>query len=102
PGLEAALGAEGTVFEGSAQYRRALNEKLFGLGDDQYAALVDALLQLRRPQLSKGLDPVELSNILTASLPPLDGQVVGALAEGFERLDRHRAEREACSATLEA
>ncbi|MBS2028780.1 MAG: TIGR02680 family protein [Deltaproteobacteria bacterium] len=100
PHLTAALGGEGTVFESGAHYRRALNEKLFGLGADQYSALVDALLQLRRPQLSKGLDPDELSRILSASMPPLDAQVIGSLAEGFERLDRHRDEREECRSTL--
>lgn len=100
PGLVAALGDRGTVFEGASLYRRALNERLFGLGTEQYSALVDALLQLRRPQLSKALDPAELSRILSASLPPLDAGIVGSLAEGFERLDRHRAEREECQTTL--
>ncbi|MBL8915429.1 MAG: TIGR02680 family protein [Archangium sp.] len=102
PNLEAALGTDGTVFGSSAAYRRALNEKLFGLGPDQYGALVDALLQLRRPQLSKGLDPEELSRILSASLPPLDPNVIGTLAEGFDRLERHRSDREDCQATLGA
>ena len=50
--------------------------------------------------LSKQLDPTELSRILSASLPPLDATVIGSLAEGFERLDRHRAEREEYSTTL--
>lgn len=102
PQLEAAIGSDGSVFDNAAHYRRTLNDKLFGLSDDQYAALIDALLQLRRPQLSKGLDPHELSRILSASLPPLDGQVIGTLAEGFERLDRHRAERDECRDTLES
>lgn len=92
--LGEALGDRGQLFERGAEYRRALNERLFGLPGEQYSALVDALLQLRRPQLSKQLDPVELSRLLSASLPPLDAVVIGSLAEGFERLDRHRAERE--------
>jgi uncharacterized protein (TIGR02680 family) len=98
--LADALGDEGQLFERAADYRRAVNDQLFGLTQDQYSALVDALLQLRRPQLSKQLDPAELSNILTTSLPPLDARVVGSLAEGFERLDRHRAEQEEYHATL--
>ncbi len=98
--LAIALGQTGELFERAADYRRALNDQLFGLPPDQYSALVDALLQLRRPQLSKQLDPDELSRILTASLPPLDSAVVGSLAEGFERLDRHRAEREEYNASL--
>lgn len=100
PNLSAALGEDGRVFDNADQYRHALNERLFGFGGDQYSALVDALLQLRRPQLSKALDPAELSRILSASLPPLDAGVIGSLAEGFERLDRHRAERVDCESTV--
>src|SRR5690606_19973040 len=102
PQLDAAIGSDGTEFYNAAHYRRTLNDKLCGLGDDQYAALADAFLLLRRPLLLKVLDPNELSRILSASLPPLDGQVIGTLAEGFERLDRHRAERDECQETLES
>jgi len=98
--LGEALGEPGQLFESAAAYRRAVNDRLFGLSADQYSALVDALLQLRRPQLSKQLDPAALSQILSASLPPLDAGVIGSVAEGFERLDRHRAEREEYRSTL--
>ncbi|HLL52760.1 MAG TPA: TIGR02680 family protein, partial [Myxococcaceae bacterium] len=98
--LGEALGEPGQPFDRGADYRVALNARLFGMPMEQYSALVDALLQLRRPQLSKQLDPVELSGILSASLPPLDAAVVGTLAEGFERLDRHRLERDELAGTL--
>lgn len=98
--LEEAIGAAGQVFERRAEYRRAVNAKLFGLQDEQYAALVDTLLHLRRPQLSKTLDPEQLSGFLTDALPPLDGAVIGPIAEGFERLDHHRAELENHEETL--
>src|SRR5260221_121705 len=68
----------------------------------QYRILIEALLQLRRPQLSKQLDTKELSRILTASLPSLDTRVIRPLAEGFERLDHHRDERADWQRTLEA
>src|SRR5919106_1934072 len=100
--LEEAIGGAGQVFQSAGEYRRSLNERLFGLPAEQYSALVDALLQLRRPQLSKQLDPSALSRILSASLPPLDAGVIGSLAEGFERLDRHRVEREEYNAALDA
>src|SRR4051812_48246299 len=99
--LEDLLADRGVIYESAARYREALNAQLFGLPGDQYAALVDALLQLRRPQLSKKLDPDELPRLRGESLPPLDGAVVGTLAEGFERLDRHRQERDESAATLE-
>ena len=98
--LEEAIGEAGQVFERRSEYRRALNAKLFGLTDEQYAALVDTLLHLRRPQLSKTLDPEQLSTFLTDALPPLDGAVIGPIAEGFERLDHHRAELENLADTL--
>jgi hypothetical protein len=100
--LESALGDAGTVYRRAADYRRAINTRLLGMDEDQYRALVEALLQLRRPQLSKQLQPQALSRILTASLPPLDPDVVGALAEGFDRLDRHRAQRATLATTLQA
>ena len=100
--LEQALGQGGQVFQRAGDYRRAINRALFEMPAEQYRALIEALLQLRRPQLSKVLQPAELSRILTASLPPLEGRVIEPLAEGFERLDRHRQEREAWQQTLAA
>jgi uncharacterized protein (TIGR02680 family) len=100
--LEEAIGAAGTVFDSKADYRRMVNQRLFGMSEDQYGALIETLLQLRRPQLSKALQPEALSRILTASLPPLEPQVIGRLAEGFQRLDRHRAERDGFAETLKA
>ncbi|MCM2321808.1 MAG: TIGR02680 family protein [Oligoflexia bacterium] len=84
---------KGHVFERSADYRREVNSFLFGMAEEQYCALIEALLELRRPQLSKRLDLPELSRVLSVSLPPLNPETIGRLAEGFERLDRLREER---------
>ncbi len=100
--LEEALNGRGTVYDRKSDYRRAVNRELFDMTEDQYAALVEALLQLRRPQLSKKLQPSELSSILTASLPPLDPTVVAQLAEAFDRLDQHRTAREEVARTAGA
>lgn len=97
--LEEALGTRGEVFERKIDYRRAVDRTLFGMTEAQYAALIEALIQLRRPQLSKRLQPSELSDILTASLPPLDLTVISPLVEGFDRLDRHRTEQEELTRT---
>ncbi|WP_428266235.1 TIGR02680 family protein [Haliangium sp.] len=98
--IEDAIGIAGRVFDRKADYRRAVNRRLFEMPEEQYAALIDTLLQLRRPQLSKALQPSQLSQILTASLPPLDARVIGRLAEGFQRLEQHRAERDRFADTL--
>ncbi len=99
--LEDAIGGKGAVYDERDKYRRVVNDRLFGLAESQYDALVEMLLQLRRPQLSAKLDPEGLSEILTASLPPLDAGVISPLAEGFERLDRHQAERDEHDAALQ-
>ncbi|MGH2697862.1 MAG: TIGR02680 family protein [Actinomycetota bacterium] len=78
----------GVVNETGREHRRAVDAALFEFGDDRYSALVELLLQLRRPQLSAKLDLNSLSGLLTASLPPLDDRIVTQLADAFERLER--------------
>ncbi|RPF21756.1 TIGR02680 family protein [Myceligenerans xiligouense] len=92
--LKAALVGRGTVFEGDAGgYRDDVRATLFpGMERDRYDALVQALLQLRRPKLSERLDPENLSTFLSSALPPVDATRIEELAEGFERLDQRRAE----------
>ncbi len=97
--LAQALGEAGRIFDSKADYRAEVNRQLFSMPAEQYDALMTALLQLRRPQLSKALQPEELSRILSMSLPPLDTHIMGRLAEGFERLEAHRRELEDRSAT---
>src|SRR3990172_3632306 len=98
--LGEAIGDAGQGFERHADHRRAVNARLFGMPDEQYAALVDMLLHLRRPQLSKALDVEELSGFLSASLPPLDPGFIAPIAEGFERLDHRRADLEGLARVL--
>jgi uncharacterized protein (TIGR02680 family) len=98
--LEETLSGRGNVWEKRSDYRHAVQRTLFGLSEDQYAALVDTLIRLRRPQLSSKLELIQLSELLTASLPPLEENVIRPIAEGFERLDLHRAERDAAERNL--
>lgn len=90
--LGAAIDGDGAVFDAAAgDYRRMVRHVLFPeFNDEQYEALITALLQLRRPKLSEHLDPDELSALLSEALPPLDTGDVAEIAEGFERLDRRR------------
>lgn len=92
--LRVALEGIGTVYDTKSRYRQAVDATLFDLGAERYAALIELLLQLRRPQLSKTLDPVELSRLLTISLPPLDAAKVERLADALESLERIDAEIE--------
>jgi len=96
--LEDTLGKH-EVFGTATAYRRAVDEALFGLGTERYEALVNLLIQLRQPQLSKRPDEKLLSKALTEALPPLEEAMVGEVAEAFRGLDE---ERTALAALTEA
>lgn len=91
------------VYEKAEAYRAAVDEKLFGLGPQRYAALVELLIQLRRPQLSRKLDEKLLSNALSEALPPPSSAVLDSVAEAFRGLEGERDQlagyRQALAAT---
>jgi uncharacterized protein (TIGR02680 family) len=97
--LRDAVDGHGTVYDTASDYRRAVDESLFGLGRHRYEALVNLLIQLRQPQLSKKPDEKLLSRALTEALPPLDPALVTTVAEAFRGLDE---EREALRGLAEA
>ena len=82
--LRDALEGRGQVFDTAASYRRAVDERLFHLGPKRYDALMDTLIQLRQPQLSRKPDEVALSNALTEALPPLAPELLGDVAEALD------------------
>jgi uncharacterized protein (TIGR02680 family) len=67
-----------------------VDEALFGLGEHRYEALVNLLIQLRQPQLSKKPDERLLSRALTEALPPLSPALITTVAEAFRGLDEER------------
>src|SRR5579863_9955880 len=97
--LREEIGGHGFVYDRAADYRRAVDEHLFGLGPQRYEALVNLLVQLRQPQLSKKPDEKLLSRALTEALPPLSPSLVTTVAEAFRGLDE---ERDALSSLAEA
>jgi uncharacterized protein (TIGR02680 family) len=87
--LREALADHGMIHDRASDYRRAVDEALFGLGP-RYDALVSLLIQLRQPQLSKRPDERLLSGALTQALPPLDENLIAQAAEAFRGLDDER------------
>jgi uncharacterized protein (TIGR02680 family) len=92
--LRDALQGRGQVFDTATNYRRAVDERLFHLGTKRYDALMDTLIQLRQPQLSKKPDETALSNALTESLPPLAPELLGDVAEALGQLEEDRRQLE--------
>ena len=83
----------GTVYEKSGEYRRAVDDALFKLGE-RYAPLIELLLQLRQPQLMRDMKEDVLSGALSEALPPVETSLIDSVAESFQALDgdRHRFE----------
>ncbi|TVR89007.1 MAG: TIGR02680 family protein [Trueperaceae bacterium] len=92
--LVEALGDRGRVYDVARDYRRAVDERLFGLGEQRYGALVDLLVQLRQPQLSKRPNERALSDALTQSLSPVQSELIEYVAEAFRSLDDERQQLE--------
>ena len=90
--LKDALQSHGQVFETATAYRRAVDERLFHLGEARYAALMDTLIQLRQPQLSKKPDEGSLSDALTEALPPMPTGLLTDVAEALNQLEEDRRE----------
>ncbi len=88
--LRDALEGRGQVFESAASYRRAVDERLFHLGTRRYDALMDTLIQLRQPQLSKKPDEAGLSHALSEALPPMSQELLTDVAEALNQLEEDR------------
>lgn len=93
--LRERLEGQGQVFDNARTYRRAVDERLFHLGSQRYDALIDTLIQLRQPQLSKKPDERLLSDALSEALPPLSPDLLTDVADAMSQLedDRRQLER---------
>jgi hypothetical protein len=100
--LREELDGHGLVYDRAADYRRAVDEALFGLGEHRYEVLMNLLIQLRQPQLSKKPDEKLLSRALTEALPPLSPGLVTTVAEAFRGLDEERDTPRATSSAITA
>ena len=86
--LAARLGDDGEVLDAPRDYRARLREMLFGFAsDEQYQTMLRLMLELRRPHLSKTLDPDGVARQLSAGLPQIDERLMGRLAGGLEQIE---------------
>src|SRR6202011_4855998 len=86
--LAAALGDHGEVLDSQRDYRARLNDLLFGFsGEEQYQTMLRLMRDLRRPHLSKTLDPERVAEQLTVGLPEVDEGLMRRLGGGLEQLE---------------
>jgi uncharacterized protein (TIGR02680 family) len=84
------LGDRGHIFDTAHDYRRAVDERLFHMGEERYRALMDTLITLRHPQLSRRPDEQNLSKALTEALSPMPQATLEDVAEAMTQLDEYR------------
>jgi uncharacterized protein (TIGR02680 family) len=84
--MQARLGPD-AVKDAPEEYRRLVDARLFGLGPARYEQMLDLVLTLRKPQLAKDLNPVELSRTLQRGLRPIDEQLVVEAAGSFDDME---------------
>ncbi|MCD9020214.1 TIGR02680 family protein [Cohnella silvisoli] len=87
--LEEQIGAGGQVVQEQTAYRDMVNRELFGFHEQSsYQDLLQLLLQLRSPKLSKDFKPSAIYEILTQALPPLLEEELNPLSEVMEDMDQ--------------
>lgn len=86
--LENRISDGGQVFERQAEYMEYVNRQVFGFETiDEYKEMVDLLIQLRTPKLSKDFKPSVINDILSDSLQPLSDEDLRPMSEAIENMD---------------
>lgn len=86
--LEASIGAGGRVVKEQREYQQMVNHVLFGFKDEQaYKDLLNLLIQLRSPKLSKEFRPSTIYSILNNALPPLGDEDLLPLSQVLQDMD---------------
>ena len=86
--LENRIGDGGVVFDRQADYMAYVNRQIFGFETvDEYKEMIDLLIQLRTPKLSKDFKPSVVNEILSDSLQPLSDEELMPMSEAIENMD---------------
>lgn len=74
--------------ENQSEYMRKVNEHLYGYSNiDDYKDLLNLLIQLRSPKLSKDFKPTVIYEILESSLSTLSDEDLRPMAEAMDNMD---------------
>ena len=101
--LENRIASGGNVFDRQIEYMEYVNHHIFGFETiEEYKEMIDLLIQLRTPKLSKDFKPSVISEILSDSLQPLSDEDLRPMSEAIENMDTMsmnlKARENACKA----
>ena len=82
------IGEGGKVMETQSEYAQCVNKLLFGFEtQEEYKELLNLLIQLRTPKLSKDFKPTVINEILSSSLQTLSEDDLRPMSEAIENMD---------------
>ena len=101
--LENEMKEGGLFITTQGEYMRSVNEHLFGFDStEQYEELLNLLINLRSPKLSKDFKPTEIYKILSNSLKVLSEDDLRPMSEAMENMDSYQGNLESYQRTQNA
>ena len=101
--LKNRIGEGGYVIETQSEYAQYVNRLLFGFETmEEYEELIELLIQLRTPKLSKDFKPSVINEILSRSLQTLSEDDLRPMSEAIENMDSLKSNLEALSDSVRA
>lgn len=101
--LKNRIGDGGKVLETQKEYMEMVNKQIFGFDTiEEYKEMIDLLIQLRTPKLSKDFKPSILNEILGNSLAPLSEDDLRPMSEAIENMDNLKYELESLKTSIVA
>ncbi|MBB5266254.1 uncharacterized protein (TIGR02680 family) [Catenibacillus scindens] len=86
--LENRISGGGQIFDRQTDYMEYVNRQIFGFETvEEYKEMIDLLIQLRTPKLSKDFKPSVVNDILSDSLQPLSDEDLRPMSEAIENMD---------------
>lgn len=89
--LQSQIGAGGEFVTGTKEYKAMVNRLLFGFENEGlYSELINLMLQLRSPKLSKDYKPTKLQEILSSVLEPISERDILTMSESIENMNKYK------------
>ncbi len=101
--LKYRIGDGGKVMETQSEYAHCVNRLLFGFEtQEEYKELLELLIQLRTPKLSKDFKPTIINEILSSSLQTLSEDDLRPMSEAIENMDNLKTNLDALNESIHA
>ena len=101
--LENRIGDVGRVIDRQVDYMEYVNRQIFGFETtEEYKEMIDLLIQLRTPKLSKDFKPTVINEILSSSLQTLSEDDLRPMSEAIENMDNLKTNLDTLSESIHA